>query len=41
MAETVVKEKWVDQLKTNAEVIAWIAWGFSLGVLTSVLVMVI
>ena len=41
MAEMAVKEKWADELKTNAEVIAWIIWGFVLGVLTSVLVMLI
>ena len=41
MTETVVKEKWVDQLKTNADVIAWIIWGFGLGLLTGILVMLI
>ena len=41
MTEMTVKEKWIDELKTNAEVIAWIIWGFGLGLLTGVLVMLI
>ena len=41
MTEMAVKEKWVDELKTNAEVLAWIIWGFGLGLLTGVLVMLV
>ena len=41
MTEMAVKEKWVDELKTNAEVLAWIIWGFGLGLLTGILVMLI